>query len=86
MSTLKVKNLRTKACRENQDLQSLTKEVCISVIMQSYKYNKTLTTQELIEKVTQLEAHVVQLKNLLKMKQESASQRPAVKRPFDFKK
>merc|ERR1712071_313625 len=60
-----VKNIKCKALKKSQNLDSLSKE-------------------ELIEKVTQLEAHVYQLRNLLKPRQTTAVQKS--KRPFDFKK
>ena len=41
--------------------------------------------QELIEKILQLEAHVVQLKNLLKNTQSKPGD-DKVQRPFDFTK
>nr|CAG4643292.1 EOG090X083V [Ilyocryptus agilis] len=47
---------------------------------------ETLSKQELIEKIVQLEAHVTQLRNLLKEKQTSKNEHDKARKPFDYKK
>ena len=79
-----VKNIKCKALKKSQNLDSLSKEVCISNVNLKQDLNWLLFLKELIEKVTQLEAHVYQLRNLLKPRQTTAVQKS--KRPFDFKK